>query len=251
MYELETQLTSLLITRATIQQLMELGVPSLMFYVNRFLSRWKNENQEEDMSEEEREQLLAEGATLDHFEDNPIVKQLDKTPFKSTIEDYGELVIQHGYLVMFGLAFPLAAVINMLNNVIETRTDLYKYLAVQQRPDADEAEDIGTWLVVLRFLSVASAITTAGLVTITTPALQRLLPDFIGDSAEKYPAVSFIIFEHLLLWIRSFVGFLVGDKPSSAYRTLARQQFLKARCFNVGWKPYYRTDNAEGIIEYT
>lgn len=251
MYELQTQLTSLLITKATIQQLMELGVPSLMFRINRYLSRWKTENQEEEMSEEEREQLLAEGATLDHIEDNPVVKQLNMTPFKSTIEDYGELVLQHGYLVMFGLAFPLAAVINILNNVIETRTDMYKYLAVQQRPDADEAEDIGTWLMVLRFLSVASAVTTAGLVTITTPALQRILPDFIGDSAEEYPAVSFIIFEHILLWIRSFVGFLVGDKPSSAYRALARQQFLKARCFNVGWKPYFRNEAPDDVVEHS
>ncbi|CAN8071527.1 unnamed protein product [Agarophyton chilense] len=249
MYELQAQLTSLLITRATIQQLLELGIPFIIYQVNRWLKRKGEEEQEEQMTEDEREQLLAEGATLHTVDDDPAIKQLNKAPYISTIEDYGELVIQHGYLVMFGLSFPLAAVINMLNNVIESRTDLYKLLVVQKRPDADEAENIGVWLGVLSFLSVASAMTTAGLVTITTPALQRLLPDFIGDSAEQYPAVSFIIFEHIMLWIRWFVGFLVGDKPASAYRTLARQDFLKARCFNVEWRPYYRANNWENDTE--
>eukprot|EP00178_Gracilaria_changii_P003760 TRINITY_DN1568_c0_g1_i2.p2 TRINITY_DN1568_c0_g1~~TRINITY_DN1568_c0_g1_i2.p2 ORF type:complete len:270 (+),score=46.28 TRINITY_DN1568_c0_g1_i2:237-1046(+) len=249
MYELQTQLTSLLITRATIQQLLELGIPSIIYQVNSWLKKKDQQEQEEHMTDEQREQLLAEGATLDTAEDHPVIEQLNKAPYDSTIEDYGELVVQHGYLVMFGLAFPLAAVINLLNNVIESRTDLYKLLVVQKRPDADEAVDIGVWLGVLSFLSVASAMTTAGLVTITTPALQRLLPDFIGDSAEQYPAASFIIFEHIMLWIRWLVGFLVGDKPASAYRTLARQEFLKARCFNMEWRPYYRSNNWENDVE--
>ncbi|KAI0566941.1 Anoctamin [Gracilaria domingensis] len=249
MHELQTQLTSLIITKATIQQLLELGIPFIIYQVNRWFKRKVEEHQEERMTEEERQRLLAEGATLRAVEDDPAIAQLNKAPYVSTIADYGELVIQHGYLVMFGLAFPLAAVINFFNNVIESRTDLYKLLDVQQRPDADEAEDIGVWLGVLSFFSVASAMTTAGLLTITTPALQKLLPDFIGDSAEAYPAVSFIIFEHIMLGIRWLVRFLVGDKPASAYRTFARQEFLKARCFNVNWKPYYRANNWENDVE--
>ena len=36
-------------------------------------------------------------------------------------EEYNELVIQFGYLTMFGAAFPLAAALSVLNNVFEVR----------------------------------------------------------------------------------------------------------------------------------
>lgn len=241
MAELTAQLTSLVITKATVQQIVEVGVPFVTFRVKRWWQRRERTQLREEITESERMRLLAEGAAIDETDAKASVEETKMEPYVSTMEDYGELVIQHGYLVQFGLAFPMAAVINMVNNIIEWRTDTYRMLAVQQRPDADDAADIGGWLTVLRFLSVSSVMTTAALVTVTTPALQRALPDVIGDVAERYPAVCFLIFEHILLCIRWAVGFLVRDVPSSTYRMRARQEFLMAKCFNVGWRPYFRS----------
>lgn len=245
MAELETQMTSLVITKATIQQLMEVGLPSITFRVKLWLQRREQRQLVEEIDDQQRMHLLAAGATIDDADRRRSVEESHMAPYASTIGEYGELVIQHGFLVLFGLAFPLAALINFLNNIIECRTDTYKMLAVQQRPDADDAADIGGWLQALRFLSTASVITTAALVTITTPALQRALPDVIGDVAERYPAVCFLIFEHVLLFIRWGVNSLVSDRPASTYRMLARQEFLIAKCFSVGWKPYYESKTSD------
>lgn len=245
MAELETQLTSLVITKATIQQLMEVGVPFITFRIKLWLQKREQRQLIEEIDDQQRVRLLAAGATIDDADRKRSVEESHMAPYTSTIEDYGELVIQHGFLVLFGLAFPLAALINLINNIIECRTDTYKMLAVQQRPDADDAADIGGWLQALKFLSTASVITTAALVTITTPALQRALPNVIGDVAERYPAVSFLIFEHVLLCIRWGVDFLVSDRPASTYRMLARQEFLIAKCFNVGWQPYFESNAGE------
>lgn len=248
MLELGTLLTSLLITKATVQQFMEVGMPFIKLRVTRWLKRREHREHVEEMDTIQRIQLLAAGATIDDADTQDLVEELRMPPYRSTVEDYGEVVIQHGFLVMFGLAFPLAALINFLNNMAECRTDTYKMLAVHQRPDADDAADIGGWLSVLKFLSTASIVTTAALVTITTPALQLALPDFIGNVGERYPAVSFLIFEHVLLLTRWAVDFLVSDKPSSTYRMLARQEFLIAKCFNVGKQPYFES-SAHGIKE--
>lgn len=236
MHELESQLTSLVITKATIQQLLELGVPFIRLQVK----HWLHTHQQAQATDAESHPLLEDEHTP---EEEASITQCSMAPYTSTIADYGEVVIAHGYFAMFGIAFPLAAVINLLNNLVESRTDVYKMLTTHQRPDADDAADIGGWLHVLHFVSNASLITTAALVTITTPALQRVLPNFIGDAAEKYPAVSFLIFEHMLLGIRWAVGWVVSDVPASAYRMLARQQFLTARCFGVGWKAYFKSND--------
>lgn len=245
MLELETQLTSLVITKATVQQFMELAVPFITFRVKRWLQKLEHRQLLEEIDEDERTRLLAAGATIDLADRKRSVEESQMAPYPSTIADYGELVIQQGFLVLFGLAFPLAALINLLNNTVECRTDTYKMLAVTQRPDADDAADIGGWLQALKFLSTVSVITTAALVTITTPALQRALPDVIGDVAERNPAISFLIFEHILLCIRWAVDFSVSDKPGSTYRMLARQEFLIAKCFDVGLKPYYEANVAD------
>lgn len=241
MRELQSQLTSLVITKATIQQLLELGIPFLTFRIK----RWFYERGED--TSPETIQLL--GDPIQDDDARRTIKESKMAPYTSTIEDYGELVIQLGHLVMFGLAFPLAAAINLFNNLVESRTDIYKLLIVQQRPEAGESADIGGWRDVIHFLSTASVMTTAGLVTITSPALQRVLPDYIGDIGEKYPAVSFLIFEHLLLAIRWGVGFLVTDTPASTYRLRARQEYLIAKCFAEGWKPYFRNSSSDDETE--
>lgn len=249
MYELETLLTSLVITKATVQQVMEVGVPFVTFYISSWLRPHQvlhqSDTSDSDASESEPTEsssLLVPASDLDPSDafSVSIIEQSKRPAYKSTMEDYGELVIQHGHFILFGLAFPLAAVVNLFNNVIETRTDTYKILSVQQRPDTGEAADIGRWLSVLNFLSIVSVITTSALLTITTPALQLALPDIVGDVAAEYPAISFLVFEHVLLGVRWMVGRMIKDRPGSTYRLEARQSFLRARCFGVGWKSYYR-----------
>jgi hypothetical protein len=54
--------------------------------------------------------------------------------------------LQFGFITLFVAAFPLAPLFALLNNMIEIRTDAYKYLTKMQRPPAIPAEDIGTFL---------------------------------------------------------------------------------------------------------
>lgn len=67
--------------------------------------------------------------------------------FKDTFEDYLEMFIQFGYVVLFSSAFPLAALCALLNNVIEIRSDAFKLCTNLRRPFGEKVENIGTWQV--------------------------------------------------------------------------------------------------------
>lgn len=246
MAELESLLTALVITKATLQQAIELGIPSLFFLIRSLIRRFKTSNLEDEITADQHLHLLSADAVIGEDDDDPALLESKKNKYMSTIDDYGELVVQYGLLVLFGLAFPLAALINLLNNLIECRTDAYKVLVIKQRPDADDAADIGGWLDVLKFLTRLSIITNTALVTVTSVSLQQALPNVIGDTAERYRGLSFFIFEHVLFMVRWIVASLVPDIPGSTYRLLARQDFLLAKCFGSGWKSYYGTDGADG-----
>ena len=58
-------------------------------------------------------------------------------------EDYGEIVICLGYLLLFVMAQPLAPILGLVSIIIENKVDAYKYCKLVQRPNPDGAADIG------------------------------------------------------------------------------------------------------------
>lgn len=50
--------------------------------------------------------------------------------YNSTYEDYLEMYIQFGYVVLFASISPFAAVVALINNIIEIRIDAYKLCCV-------------------------------------------------------------------------------------------------------------------------
>lgn len=73
-------------------------------------------------------------------------------PRQDTLQDYQEMFIQFGYVVLFSSAFPLAAMCALINNIIEIRSDALKLCTSLQRPFGRRVRNIGQWQVrVLRF----------------------------------------------------------------------------------------------------
>ena len=52
-------------------------------------------------------------------------------------------------MTLFVASFPLAPLMCLINNVIEIRTDAYKYTTQMQRPIGQQALDIGIWYKIL------------------------------------------------------------------------------------------------------
>jgi Calcium-activated chloride channel len=60
-------------------------------------------------------------------------------------DDYLEMVIEFGYISMFAAAFPLAAAISLVYNLVEMKSDLLKLCFALRRPPSVRSRDIGTW----------------------------------------------------------------------------------------------------------
>ena len=62
-------------------------------------------------------------------------------------EDYLELYIQFGYILLFMVTYPMAAFWAWVNNVIELRVDAFKLVRTQRRPAVSRVGHIGAWQV--------------------------------------------------------------------------------------------------------
>lgn len=243
MRELETQLTSLVITKATIGQLTEIGIPFITNKVRTWHARQKSKSlpsprRSPQEGTARRKAIFSSGH-------NRYVRECKLGRYDSTMEDYGELVIQFGYLVLFGVAFPLASVVNLVNNIIEVRTDALKILKLSQRTDADDAADIGAWYPILEFLNVLAVATNVGLLVFTADSIEilfNLSERLNGDTAREWlvKTVCFFSVEHVLLGGKGLAAALVKDVPGRTHRILARQMYDIARWFDLGWREGFR-----------
>lgn len=70
-------------------------------------------------------------------------------------------VVQYGFITLFSLAFPLAPLLALINNVVEVRLDAIKMLRFVRRPVGMRARDIGVWhniMTVVTHIAVASSV---------------------------------------------------------------------------------------------
>lgn len=67
--------------------------------------------------------------------------------YEGTYDDYLEMFVQFGYVVLFSSVYPIAAFWAVLNNILEIRADAFKLCMVFQRPMGRKVKDIGAWQV--------------------------------------------------------------------------------------------------------
>lgn len=65
--------------------------------------------------------------------------------YENTIDDYMELIVQYGYVVMFSSAFPLIPLFALILDIIEIRIDAFKLVNLHRRPFPEGTENIGYW----------------------------------------------------------------------------------------------------------
>jgi hypothetical protein len=107
MMELRDQLLVLFLIRIVVGNTLEVVIPALKY----------------------RYQMFRERKALDKAAShNYIEEQAKLVPYESNeaFEDYNEMVIQYGFINLFVVAFPLAPLMALLNNVLEVHVDAVK-----------------------------------------------------------------------------------------------------------------------------
>ncbi|XP_076958087.1 anoctamin-like protein At1g73020 [Bidens hawaiensis] len=120
-------------------------------------------------------------------------------------DEFLELALQFGMVMMFACAFPPAFAFAALNNVTEIRADALKILAMYRRPVPRVSATIGAWLNIFQFLIVVSICTNCILLV--------CLYDREGNWNISPGLAAILIMEHVLLLIKFGFSKIVPEEP--------------------------------------
>ncbi|CAL8263405.1 unnamed protein product [Merluccius merluccius] len=186
---LRKRLASLLIITQLVNQVTEVVIP---FLVDRLFSAPKRSEKEEDPEE-------------DKFRN-----QSNLPDFPGLFAEYIELLVQFGYLSLFSCVYPLTAVLLLLNNLTEIRSDAYKMCKLFKKPFSAPVAGMGVWQTAFEVLSFVSVISNCWLLLLS-PRLQELGQEN-GITGTNALLVA-VLLEHLLILFKMLLAILIPDEP--------------------------------------
>lgn len=123
-------------------------------------------------------------------------------------DDYMELVIEFGFLILFAECFVLAPIAILILNKIEKFSDLLKFKYNTRRPEFIRTKNIGMWYNILLAQSVIAIFTNLSLVVISSnDNIQMEYFRSIFTGGKDSFKLGFFVIEHgiilllILLWI--------------------------------------------------
>ena len=144
----------------------------------------------------------------------PIEKQAKCESYESPLEDYIEMIIEFGYVVMFATALPILPLFLLIEIIIEVRVDAWKICNELKRADPHRSEDIGVFKDIIVFMAYVGAINNAGLVVYAAGLFEAIVDssDSFNDSNVVYLLI-FIGLEHVLLFGMFLISVMIPDEP--------------------------------------
>ncbi|XP_068168693.1 anoctamin-10 [Antennarius striatus] len=198
---LRKRLASLLVVTQLVNQVTEVIIP---FLVDRFISV-PNRTHSEDDPEEDK--LRNQGSL-------PV--------FPGLFAEYIELLVQFGYLSLFSCVYPLTAVLLLINNLTEIRSDAYKICKLFRKPFCPPVANMGVWLIAFEVLSYVSVISNCWLLMLS-PRLQQLFQEHeMSNTSTLLLAVSV---EHVLILVKLVMAALIPDEPGWIRKKRAHIEF--------------------------
>ncbi|CAJ0584413.1 unnamed protein product, partial [Mesorhabditis spiculigera] len=243
MRRLQETLATLLITRQLTQNIMEMAVP---FVIEKFKFSQLTYKMTRSMSDDTLRRHVQQNGTSPKIGRSPRLPLPEFVPYADGVEvtqaeleslmsvyerpldDYLEMFIQFGYVLLFSPAFPLAAACALLNNLIEIRVDAFKLCNTVQRPFGRRVKDIGAWQHSMQWLGTLGVMVNCALIG-QSGLVQRIWPGISWASQ----IVLIVILEHVILGIRALVDSAVPDVPEWIRVEIAKQEHYRTEAFKV------------------
>ncbi|KAK7349230.1 hypothetical protein VNO77_06425 [Canavalia gladiata] len=184
------------------ENLLENSLPYLKYSYKKYRVRHKKKNEKDGSTEKFQFTSRVEKEYLKPAYSASIGEELEDGLF----DDFLELALQFGMILMFACAFPPAFAFAAVNNIMEIRTDALKLLAILRRPVPRAAATVGAWLNIFQFLIVMSICTNC--------ALLVWLYDEEGKWKIEPGLAAILIMEHVLLLIKFSFSRLVPAEPA-------------------------------------
>lgn len=135
----------------------------------------------------------------------PVEYESKLQSYESPLDDYMEMVIQFGYVSLFGAALPILPVLALIELMLEIRVDAWKICNLTKRAPPNRSENIGVWRSIIITVAYAGAITNSGIIFITIGFFK----------SEPYTQVlGFLTLEHLMIFGMYLIAIIIPDIPT-------------------------------------
>jgi len=135
-------------------------------------------------------------------------------------DDYGQMMIQYGYITMFASAFPIGPIISFIANILDCRAKIFSFLYVYHRPPIEKAAGIGNWQNVWEIMSVIGLFTNALILFFRATTSFDWFEDVLMDDIPNktiYRDVrrlwTFLIVVYIILILKLLARYFIHDKP--------------------------------------
>lgn len=136
------------------------------------------------------------------------VLELNLNQYES-FDDYLEVIVNFGYVVLFASATPLAPLFIYVFHWIESYSDRFKIFNLYRRPLPTRAKNIGSWKPVLTIMGLLSVVTNIFLFSFSSNQMFSILGIEKREELVKYIFGIVFVLEHILfvvIWVlRKFV----------------------------------------------
>eukprot|EP01132_Coremiostelium_polycephalum_P002708 gene2708-3359_t len=157
-----------------------------------------------------------------------------------TFDEYNEMVIQFGYISMFGAALPFTPALALINNVFEVKIDAFKLLYSMRRPMYQGSKGIGYFYQFLAIMGIVSLITNALLIGFTFPTL-------LYFTENRYLILWIaVILEHIILFIKFIISYVVPDETRALSKKKISLDLIKTAIMEKNQTFYHSQHNLKG-----
>ncbi len=152
-------------------------------------------------------------------------------PYES-FDDWQEIIIQYGYIVLFASVFPLGPILSWLANEIKRHHDLFKLKYVSQHPIPRKV--LGPWTSILHTITLMAVLTNSAIVSISSDQLSAtgLFPTVFNNEIDdlgatflpgmgKWGIAICFLLEHVLGRAVLLIWHVVPSIPESVKNGLA------------------------------
>ncbi|KAL1525420.1 hypothetical protein AB1Y20_020279 [Prymnesium parvum] len=232
-YDLTLQLAAQFFAREILERSFFYFVPAIRLAIANLRHKRRQDSKRQDQSS-------FKGANLEHLASRSLtcitafmqssfgkehtdVDQLDMAKSMlhvSVTQEYHEVAISFGYVIMFGAAAPWLILAAGCIHTLDLHADVYKHLFHVARTTNDQSTGIGIWLQIFEFLSFAAIITNSFFVPFTS----RVFDDVEWSNFEKM--VLAVSVEHALLVLKLTVACFVNDIPVWVHVTEAFETYI-------------------------
>mmetsp|Transcript_40788 Transcript_40788/g.95684 ORF Transcript_40788/g.95684 Transcript_40788/m.95684 type:complete len:173 (+) Transcript_40788:2049-2567(+) len=150
------------------------------------------------------------------------------------------MVIQLGYVCLFASAYPLAATIAFISNVIEVRTDATKIAFVHRKCHPERISNIGIWNTLISIIIWSSALTNCLIFCFTSHQMAQWLPEMqppegdnenwdamVNSARGMHTVLLMFVLEHCILLFGVLLYSMIPSVPMNVVEQVEHRTFVR------------------------